>query len=81
VVLHTLPMSSSPGPTTTGPGSVITIVGGPSATANIPGPHNDGADFYGIILVLAGIAAAIVLTRVLFGHRGGSPGAGGRAGS
>jgi hypothetical protein len=59
---------------------VITIVGGPSATANIPGPHEDGADFYGIILVLAAIVVAIVLTRVLFGRRGGSPGAGGRAG-
>ena len=80
-MLHSILMSSAPGPTTTAPGSEITITGGPSVTANIPGPHNDGADFYGIILVLAVIVAAIVLTRVLFGHRGGSPGAGGSAGT
>jgi hypothetical protein len=79
-VLYAIPMSTSPAPTTTAPGSVITIVGGPSATANIPGPRNDGADFYGIILVLVAIVAAIILTRVLFGRRGGSPGAGRPAG-
>jgi hypothetical protein len=79
-VLHAIPRSTSPDPTTMAPGSVITIVGGPSATASTPVPHKDGADFYGIILVLAAIVVAIVLTRVLFGRRGGSPGAGGSAG-
>lgn len=54
-------------PPTTAPGSVVTIDGGPQATANIAGPANDPADFYGIILVLAGIALAIFATRKLFG--------------
>jgi hypothetical protein len=58
------------GPTTTAPGSVITITGGPNATANIVGPHNDPADFYGIILGLVAIAIAIALTRWLFGRKG-----------
>jgi hypothetical protein len=50
---------------------VITIVGGPSATANIPGPHNDPADFYGIVLGLLAIVAAIALSRRVFRRRGG----------
>ena len=74
------PGSTSPDPATTAPGSVITIIGGP-ATANIPGPHNDGADFYGIALVLLAIVVAIALTRVLvLRRRGGSPDAEGHAG-
>jgi hypothetical protein len=55
-----------PAPTTTAPGSVVTIFGGPNATANIPGPHNDGADFYGIGAALAAIVVAIVITRLVF---------------
>ena len=61
-----------PVPTTTAPGSLITIIGGPNATANIPGPHNDSADFYGIVLALVAIVAAIAITRVVFGRRGGA---------
>jgi hypothetical protein len=57
--------------TTTIPGgSVITIYGGPNATANIPGPHNDPADLYGIVLVLAVIFVSIALARWVFGRRG-----------
>ncbi|MGH9054285.1 MAG: hypothetical protein ACRDYY_00205 [Acidimicrobiales bacterium] len=59
------------GPTTTAPGSVITIVGGPNATANIPGPRQDPADFYGIILVIVAVLVAVVLARLLFHRRGG----------
>lgn len=64
----------SAGPTsspTTLPSGVITIVGGPNATAPIVGPHNDAADFYGIILVGLGIALAVVVTRWVFGRRPG----------
>ena len=44
-----------------------------------PGPHNDAADFYGIVLVLVVIVVAIALTRVLFrGAAVASPGAEGR---
>ena len=61
-------------PPTTGPaGAVITIDGGPNATARIVGPHNDPADFYGIVLVFLAIAVALFATRWLFGRRGGSP--------
>jgi hypothetical protein len=66
-----------PIPSTTAPGSVITITGGPSATARIPGPQDDSADFYGIVLALAGIGIAIAVTRVVFGRwsrSGGSAG-------
>ena len=68
----TVPGRSTP---TTAPGSVITITGGPNATANIPGPHNDAADFYGIAVALIAIMAAIALTRIVFGRRprGGRP--------
>ncbi len=57
---------------TTAPGALITLNGGPNATANIPGPHNDSADFYGIFVALAVIMIAIAITRVVFGWRGGS---------
>ena len=54
----TTPSTRPPGrSTTTAPGSVITITGGPNATTNIPGPHNDAADFYGIALALIAIMA------------------------
>ena len=56
----------------TSPGALITVAGGPNATANIPGPRNDSADFYGIFLALAIIVVAIAVTRVVFGWRGGS---------
>jgi len=45
---------------------VITVQGGPSATANIPGPHNDAADFWGSGLVILVIIGAIALTRLVF---------------
>lgn len=45
---------------------MITIQGGPSATANIPGPHNDAADFWGSGLVILVIIGAIALTRLVF---------------
>ncbi len=38
----------------------------------IVGPHNDGADFYGIALGLLAIVVAIALTRLVFRRRGGS---------
>ena len=58
-------------PSTTVPGgSIITIYGGPNATANIPGSHSDPADLYGIILVLALIFVAIALVRWAFGRHG-----------
>jgi hypothetical protein len=57
-------------PTSVGPGSVITIDGGPNATANIPGSHNDPADLYGVVLVILAIAIALFATRWLFGRRG-----------
>ena len=59
-------------PTTLAPG-VITIDGGPNATANIPGPRNDPADLYGIVLVLLAIAVALFATRWLFGRYGSKP--------
>ena len=57
---------------------MITIIGGPSATANVPGPHNDAADFYGIIVGLVAIVVAIAVTRVVFRRRGGSASVEGR---
>lgn len=50
----------------------MTITGGPNATANIPGAHNDPADFYGIILGLAAILVAVAATRLIFRTRRGS---------
>jgi hypothetical protein len=64
--------TTRPTPPTTAPGSVITITGGPNATANIPGPQNDAADFYGILVALAIIVVAIAITRVAFGRRRGT---------
>lgn len=65
-----LPWSASTStPSTTNPaGVVITLGGGPNATANIPGPHSDPADLYGIVLVLLAIAFALIATRWLFGR-------------
>lgn len=56
--------------TTAGPGQVITICCGANATANIPGPQQDPADLYGIVLVILAIAVALFATRWLFGRRG-----------
>ncbi|MDA8044591.1 MAG: hypothetical protein M0Z30_05025 [Actinomycetota bacterium] len=56
--------------TTTLASGVITIDGGPNATANIVGSHNDPADLYGIVLVGLAIALALVATRWLFGRGG-----------
>ncbi len=74
VTLAVAPTTVAPRPTTptTTPGALITVDGGPSATANIPGPHSDSADFYGIFLALFIIVAAIAITRVVFGWRPGS---------
>ena len=63
------PVTSTP-PTTEGQGVVITIDGGPNATAHIPGPQSDPADFYGILIVALAIAVALIATRWLFAHRG-----------
>lgn len=60
-----------------GPGAVITIVGGPNATANIPGSQQDPADLYGIVLVLIGIALAILVVRWVFGRGSQKAGQGG----
>jgi hypothetical protein len=57
-------------PTTLGNG-VITIDGGPNATAHIVGPHNDPADLYGIVVVGLAIAVALIATRWLFGRGAG----------
>jgi hypothetical protein len=65
----TIPPTTTP-PTTNGAGGVITIDGGPNATANIPGPRNDPADLYGIVLVLLAIGLALFATRWLFGRYG-----------
>ena len=54
---------------TSGVGVEITIDGGPNATANIPGAHNDPADLYGLVLVMLAIAVALFATRWLFGRR------------
>lgn len=73
-MVSTPPIPSSmtgAGPTTTSPGSVVTLVGGSAGTANIPGTHSDPADFYGLGLALIVIVVAIALTRVLFRRPGG----------
>jgi hypothetical protein len=63
--------TSAPGPTTTLPGSEITYTGGPNATTDSPGTHNDGSDFYGLGLALLVIVGAIFLTRLVFRRPGG----------
>ena len=64
--------TSTTATTAVGPGQIITITGGPNATANIPGPQQDAADFYGIVLVILAIAVALFATRWIFG-RGARP--------
>lgn len=61
-------------PTSTLPGSVITL-DSPNATSSpmVPGAHQDPADLYGIVLVVAGIAAALFASRWLFGRKGPRP--------
>lgn len=51
------------------PGSVITIKGGPFATANLPGERQDSSDFYGILIVLLAIAVVIIVARSLLGRK------------
>jgi hypothetical protein len=54
------------GPTsTTLQGTVVTD----APVVRVPGPHNDGSDFYGIGLGLLAIVVAIALTRLLFRGR------------
>lgn len=48
----------------------MTITGGPSATANIPGPHTDPADFWGSALVILVIIGSIALARLAFRRPG-----------
>ena len=63
-----------PGPTTTGPGAVITINGGPNATANIVGgARTDPADFFGPGVALVVIVVAVFVTRFLFRRKRGAP--------
>lgn len=64
-------------PTTVTSGGVVTVKGGPYTTANIPGPAQDPADFYGIVVVFAAIFLAILAARWLFGRKGTSAGRGG----
>jgi hypothetical protein len=64
--------TSTTATTAAGPGQVITITGSPNATASIPGPQQDSADFYGIVLVILAIAVALFATRWIFG-RGARP--------
>jgi len=56
-----------------GPGAVVTVVGGPNVTLAVPGPQSDSIDLFGIIPVFLAIAAAIVGARWLFGRSGGRP--------
>jgi hypothetical protein len=61
--------TTSATPTTAAlPGSVVTD----APIGRIPGPHNDGSDFYGIGLGLLAILAAIAFTRLVFRRRGRS---------
>ena len=73
----TFTLQAATTPTTVPGGAVITIYGGPNATANIPGTHSDPADLYGIVLIAA-IFAVVALAYWLFGRRGPAPGPGGR---
>jgi hypothetical protein len=57
---------------TTLQGTVVTD----APVVRVPGPHNDGADFYGIGLGLVAIVVAIAITRLVFRGRRGT----GRAG-
>jgi hypothetical protein len=43
----------------------------PTTTENVPGPQNDGSDFFGILLALAAILLAIFVTRRVFGSGSG----------
>lgn len=65
--------TSRPGPTTTGPGAVITIDGGPNATAHIVGAQTDATDFFGLGVALVVIVGAVFLTRLLFRRRRDEP--------
>ena len=56
-----------------GPGSEITVVGGPNVTVGLPGPQSDAVDLFGIVPVFIAIGAAIVGARWLFGRTGGRP--------
>jgi hypothetical protein len=62
---------TSTAPTPSGPtsttlqGTVVTD----APVVRVPGPHNDGSDFYGIGLGLLAIVVAIALTRVVFRGR------------
>jgi hypothetical protein len=67
-VLQVSSIQGSPTSSPTTQPSVITIVGGPNATAHIPGSYNDPADLYGILLGLLAIGLAIFATRWLFGR-------------
>ncbi len=59
----TMPPTSAPGQTTS-----VTL-NPPGPIHGIPGDATDPADFYGILLALAGMALAIVLVRVIFRNR------------
>lgn len=59
---------------TTNPAGVVITVGGNGGNAGIPGPRNDPADFYGIVLVILAIAVALVATRWIFGRGRRDPG-------
>jgi hypothetical protein len=62
-------VTSSTTPSTTAlSGTVITD----APITRIAGPHNDGADFYGLGLGLLAIVGAIALTRLVFRRRGRS---------
>ena len=52
----------------------MTIVGGPGATVNAVGSHNDSSDLFGIVVVLLVIVAAIAATRWIFGRGAQSSG-------
>lgn len=58
---------------TTNPMGVEITLNGPNATSNLPGSQTDPADFWGIFLVLIGIALAIFLARWIFGRNGPAP--------
>lgn len=71
--LDVLQSSTPSTPSTTNPAGVVITIGGNRPSTPIPGPHNDPADLYGIVLVFLAIAVAIVATRWIFGRGSRKP--------
>ena len=52
---------------------MLTVPLQPGVTVAIPGPQNDGADFFGLGFALIGIVLAIVVVRLVSRGWGGPP--------